>query len=113
MPVERVDIVELKDAYIVCRTLGHAWDDNPQGKFNANIAAKSMGVLILRCTRCSTERVDYIGKDMTVETRTYSYPEYYNTIVGQGTRPNLRGEMLRRSLLIRSSGRRRKLRSVS
>jgi hypothetical protein len=39
---------------------------------------------------------------MRVFHRYYRYPRLYNTIVGQGSRPNLRGELIRRSLLIRT-----------
>jgi hypothetical protein len=44
---------------------------------------------------------------MEVVSRQYKYPPRYNTIIGEGKRPNLRGEMLRRSLLIQTYRRRR------
>jgi hypothetical protein len=97
-----IQITELSDNFVVCRTIGHSWDDNPNAEVNSDLWRQSVGALALRCVRCSTERFDYVGKDMTVFGRYYRYPDRYRTIPGQGTRPNLRGEMLRRSLLIRS-----------
>lgn len=102
--VERVDIQELKDSYVICRALGHSWEDNPTGQISPTRALGCVGVILLRCTRCTTERNDYIGSDLRVADREYVYPPLYTSIPGQGTRPNLRGELLRRSLLIRSYG---------
>lgn len=107
MAVDRVDIRDLEDAYVICRTLGHAWDDNPNGEVQSDLFRASRGAITLRCTRCTTERFDYIAQDMTVFQRYYRYPSHYNTIRGQGTRPNLRGELFRRSLLIRGAKKRR------
>ena len=98
--IERVDITELQDEYVICRTLGHSWDDFPNGEVDSVMFKQSRGVLCLRCTRCFAERYDYINVSMEVFHRYYRYPQRYNTIVGQGKRPNLRGEMFRRSLLV-------------
>lgn len=105
--MERVDIRELDDSYVVCRTLGHAWDNHPNGEVRSDLFRASRGAIVLRCTRCTTERFDYIANDMSVFQRYYRYPPRYQSIPGQGTRPNLRGELLRRSLLIRAAKRRR------
>jgi hypothetical protein len=98
---EFMAITDLQDEYVVCRTVGHAWDDNPGAQLNGDMWKAATAGMALRCTRCFTERFDYIGKDMKVFGRYYRYPEHYTTIPGEGTRPNLRGEMFRRSLLIR------------
>lgn len=100
---DRVDITELEDAYVLCRTLGHSWDEYPNGVISPSMAAASVGTLTLRCTRCRMERTDYIDNLMGVWNRRYIAPPRYNTIRGQGTRPNLRSEMFRRSLLVRST----------
>ena len=97
----KITIQELTDEFVICRTIGHSWDKNPNGIVNSAFFRVSSGVLMLRCTRCTTERYDYIGHDNTVFQRYYRYPQHYTTIPGQGTRPNLRGEMVRRSLLIK------------
>jgi hypothetical protein len=102
-----MDIRDLEDAFVVCRTLGHAWDDNPNGEVQSELFRASRGALILRCARCGAERFDYIANDMTVFQRYYRYPARYKSIPGQGSRPNLRSELLRRSLLIRAAKRRR------
>lgn len=93
---------DLTDQYVLCRTLGHSWDEMPQPDFSIEMFRLHMAAIGLRCTRCTCERYDYIGSDLKVATRTYKYPNGYRTIPGLGTRPNLRGEMLRRSLLIQT-----------
>ena len=102
MPADFVDIQELNDQYVLCRTLGHAWDDNPTAELDSRLYRTSKAALALRCVRCRTERFDYIDQDMLVSYRYYRYPPRYKSIPGQGTRPNLRAELLRRSLLIRT-----------
>lgn len=102
---ELVDIQDLQDAYVICRAIGHAWDDNPTAQVDSDLYRASRGVLALRCTRCTTERFDYVNQLFEVATRYYRYPDQYRSIPGQGSRPNLRGELLRRSLLIRSARR--------
>jgi hypothetical protein len=99
---EYLEITELRDEIVLCRTLGHSWDDNPNGAVNKLMFQGSKGVLTLRCTRCTTERVDYISEDDRVGSRSYAYPSGYKSVPGQGTRPNLRGEMFRRGLLIKA-----------
>lgn len=103
--MEKISIDELQNEYLLCRTLGHSWDDNPTAEIDGEWYRSSVGCLALRCVRCGTERYDYIGKDMQVAYRYYRYPVRYTTIPGQGTRPRLRGEMLKRSLLIRAYSR--------
>jgi hypothetical protein len=103
---EYVDITELENSFVICRTIGHAWDNNPTGKVNSQLFKESYGTLCLICTRCTAERFDYLGQDMKVWKRYYRNPKGYNTIKGQGSRPNLRAEMFRRSLLIRKPRRR-------
>jgi hypothetical protein len=99
--MERLDITDIADEYVVCRGIGHAWENNPSATVDSDLFRIATAVLTLRCTRCTTERFDYIGKDLRVWNRFYRYPPRYTTIRGQGNRPNLRGEMIRRSLLIR------------
>jgi hypothetical protein len=105
--VERVAITDLEDIYVLCRAIGHAWEDNPHAEVDSEMFRASRGAIALRCTRCTTERFDYIANDMTVFQRYYRYPRRYQSIPGEGTRPNLRGELLRRSILIRTAKRRR------
>lgn len=96
MTVELVTIRQLQDEYVLCRTINHSWDDNPTGPINPDFALMGVAVQLLRCTRCGTTRTDYIGKDLRVFHRRYIYPPGYRTIPGQGTRPNLMGERMRR-----------------
>jgi hypothetical protein len=102
MPADRVSITELRDEYVICRALGHAWDENPTAEPDSEWAPFSDGFIALRCTRCLAERLDYIGHDLAIAYRRYVYPPRYKSIPGEGTRPNLRGEMFRRSLLVHS-----------
>jgi hypothetical protein len=105
---EFMDIHDLQDEFVVCRALGHSWDDNPGAVVDSELFKAAQGVLALRCVRCTTERFDYIAKDMTVWQRYYRYPAKYTTIPGQGTRPNLRAELFKRSLLVRRHNGKRK-----
>ena len=96
-----MDVADLTDAYVICRTLGHSWDDNPTAAVDSDLFRAAHAMLALRCTRCATERFDYIDRAMAVFKRYYRYPARYKTIPGQGTRPNLRAELVSRSLLVR------------
>lgn len=100
--MEKMNITDLADQYLLCRTLGHSWDDNPTAEVDSELFKASRGVLCLRCVRCTTERFDYIGNDMLVFQRYYRYPEKYTTIPGMANRPNLREELLSRHLMIRA-----------
>jgi hypothetical protein len=92
---------DLSDAYVLCRTVGHSWDDNPSAAIpHSEQWRTAKAALFLRCTRCRTERFDYFGNGFEVEYRYYRYPDGYSGLQ-QGTRPVLRGEMFRRSLLLR------------
>jgi hypothetical protein len=105
VPVERVDIQELTDAYLKCRAYGHDWDDFPAmevDSFRFTVASYVEG---LQCTRCHTERIMYFDHNMhRMGSPYYRKPPRYNTIVGQGTRPNVRFEMLKRGLIVRPAG---------
>jgi hypothetical protein len=103
--LQYVEVNELTDEFLLCRTLGHAWDNFPAGELNVEMLRTSAGAAALRCTRCHTERYDYLGKDLKIASRRYIYPVRYTTIPGAGTRPVLRGEMLRRSLLFQKYSR--------
>ena len=105
--MEYTDVHELLDAYVLCRTLGHSWDDNPTATVDSELFRMSTGCLTLRCVRCTTERFDYLANDLTVFQRYYRYPDKYRTVPGVAKRPVLRAEMLRRALLIRTTKKRR------
>ena len=98
-------VTDLLDDYVVCRTIGHAWDEHPTPEVDSDLFRKARAGLFLRCTRCHTERFDYLTSDMTVGYRYYRYPEKYRGLEKGATRPLLRGEMFRRSLLLRKRGR--------
>lgn len=98
--MELMRIEDLRNEYVICRTLGHSWDELPNAEFSPELVRTSAAALALRCTRCLTERYDYINKSMDVESRRYVYPPHYTTIPGEGSRPNLRGELIKRSLLL-------------
>ena len=98
-------VTDLLDDYVVCRTIGHAWDEHPSPEVDSDLFREARAGLFLRCTRCHTERFDYLAADMSVGTRYYRYPEKYRGLEKGTTRPLLRGEMFRRSLLLRKRGR--------
>lgn len=102
------DFKDIDDGIIICRTLGHSWDENP----NAEIESAFSGsfVLALRCTRCTTERFDFAGVTGKLIYRYYRYPDGYHT--HRIPRDAFRGEMIHRSLLVHNY-RRRKLKKAS
>jgi hypothetical protein len=105
--VERIDITELSDAFLRCRARGHDWDDF-EGEVRSDLFKLAHAVEMVRCTRCKSERFFYLGADMKPFAKYYRKPKGYDTIVGQGTRPNARIEMFRRGLLAKGGlGRRR------
>jgi hypothetical protein len=105
-------VSDLQDAFLVCRTIGHAWDDNPHAEVDSDLFKASRGCLALRCTRCFTERFDYLDNQMAVFQRYYRYPQGYEGIKGEERfAPALRAEMFSRSLLIRKA--RARLKAVS
>lgn len=113
LPNRYVELDELQDEYLICRTVGHSWDDNISGQVDGALARSAAAVLALRCVRCNTERFDYVDIDMLVFARYYRYPPRYRLARGQGKKPSLRGELLRRSVLIRRAGNRRRTRKVN
>lgn len=98
---ELLEIHQLTDKFLTCRMLGHAWDDNPNGEVDSQLFKESYAMAMLRCIRCKTERYDYLDNTLQVSYRYYKYPARYTTIPGY-TRPDVRAEMLNRSLLLRS-----------
>jgi hypothetical protein len=100
MPAERIAISDLRNEYLLCRALGHAWEEIPNAEFSPELWRTSSAALAVRCVRCTTERHDYLDKQFDVSSRQYKYPPMYMGIVGEGKRPNVRGELLSRSLLL-------------
>ena len=77
----------------------------PPPRWTRTCGGGAKAALFLRCTRCHTERFDYLDGSFAVSYRYYRYPEKYRTVPRAATRVNLRGEMFRRSLLLRKHGR--------
>lgn len=74
MPTTKSNLGDLQDTYVWCRTYGHSWDEfhpdrNPH-TFKYFTA--------LRCTRCTTQRIDYEGSLGQIVARNYFYPEGYS-----------------------------------
>lgn len=59
-----------------CRTLGHAWE------IKAVRDTVAVRVLTLRCSRCSTERNDYVAEHGRLTSRIYGYVDGYRTTKG-------------------------------
>lgn len=103
----RMQVQDLRDEYVMCRSIGHSWDENPTAEVNSDLFRAAQACLALRCTRCTTDRFDYIGKDMQVFKRYYRYPPEYATVTSikdRKTRPRMRAELIKRSLLVRKRG---------
>jgi hypothetical protein len=101
--LDYVEVQDLTNEYLLCRALGHAWDENPSAEVPMTpIAMAATAVLCLRCIRCTTERWDFLNAAMEVFSRRYLYPSTYRRLrAEQRRRPVLRAEMFGRSLLIR------------
>lgn len=85
---------DLSDAYLLCRTLGHAWYE--QSASDLESAGRGFWWLVVSCERCSARRVDLVGlKSGSVEKRRYEYPDGYE-INETTTRSQLRVEWERR-----------------
>ena len=86
------DLRALNDAYVMCRTLGHAWDDFiPMRK-----PAKFGDRLSLRCIRCETERHDVVSwVDGSLLQREYQHPEGY-AMAAKHTRAEFRATLMAR-----------------
>jgi hypothetical protein len=97
---ELIEVHDLTDKFLLCRTLGHSWDENPNPAHPGTGDKSWVGALYLRCTRCRCERYDYINNQMEVHKRYYRYPKGYGRLASGTTRPNLRAEIFSRSLLI-------------
>jgi hypothetical protein len=67
-------IADEAQAYLRCRTYGHAWDEF--APIDLNPPAYGWR-LCLRCTRCMTERYDNVDFKGRVMSRRYVYPERY------------------------------------
>lgn len=95
---------DLLDDMLVCRTIGHSWDDNP----GAEIATMWSWAISLRCTRCHTERFDALNNLGEVISRYYRYtPGYQISKDRRGykvTKQELRTELMRRRVLARRRG---------
>ena len=67
-------LLELNQAQLMCRTVGHAWDT-----FTPLRKAPAFGELLaFRCVRCTTERHDTVSwVDGSLVQREYRYPDNY------------------------------------
>lgn len=103
MEIEYTDPRDLRDEYLKCRVFGHNWDELLDAEFSPVLWRTAAGAVALRCVRCAMERYDYIGKDMLISSRRYKAPRGYSRVSrDEGSRPILRGELFRRSLLVHS-----------
>lgn len=64
----------LQDEYVRCRKLGHAWEEIGWQKMGARRVHHG---LVIRCTRCATERFDIYDTVGWLDDRRYRYPEGY------------------------------------
>lgn len=89
---DTIDLSELRDNYVWCRTYGHSWDEFHPENRNPTTFKHYMA---LRCTRCTTQRFDYEGVLGEIIDREYKYPEGY-ALAGTMTRAQFRLEIRRR-----------------
>src|SRR5262245_29525421 len=69
-----------------CRAIGHAWDP-----YTAEKRRYGEWGVILRCTRCTTLRLDIIDRFLAVVSRYYVWPDgYRDAELTEGTRADHR-----------------------
>jgi hypothetical protein len=107
-------ITQLRENFLVCRTIGHAWEQTfvgPAGRADEELATRARhhpwrpdGARVLRCRRCRTERVDlcligYGRADYHFQlvSRYYRYPDDYKVEGAQGHKDWLHEEIFRRA----------------
>jgi hypothetical protein len=85
--------------YVHCKTLGHAWEDDP-----FSLRRTSFGNSVtFKCIRCTTERVDifsFHAGDLLA--RRYHYPDGYRN-AEKLTKNELRLELIRQSRAVRKA----------
>lgn len=92
----------ITDTHLVCRTVGHSWDDNPAGEIKTIFS----WYIALRCTRCTTERFDFLNNAGEVMRRQYRYADGYRRSRDDKspTRLQVRVELMRRRIFARRVG---------
>lgn len=87
-PKKKVTLGELKDEYLDCRDLRHAWGKSSDWSVLRGIGGRVIQFTrVVICSRCDTERHEtYALPSMEVLTRRYRYPEgFLMQGSGQGT----------------------------
>jgi hypothetical protein len=77
----------LKDDFVICRTLLHSWDEIPDdgGRLKEYRTNKTTARMLFRCTRCGTCRYE-VWNILTGDlvSRSYDYVEDYQADPGSG-----------------------------
>lgn len=100
-PDQLPDLTHYRDAYLVCRTVGHRWP-NPEGWHWSQVVGPRGRVLSYRrrmtCTRCHVLGTDVIdARTGDKSPRTYRHPDDYLRPLGHGfDRGEMRLEQIRR-----------------
>lgn len=90
----RKELHSLTDDFVLCRTIGHSWDD-VTGLVDRERVTGAWS-LSLRCIRCTTERHDLVNYQGEVVERRYIYAEGYTRLKERVFRDELRRELMRR-----------------
>lgn len=90
---------DVTDIHLICRTVGHSWDDHPTGQITTIFS----WYIPLRCTRCTTERFDFLNNAGEVMRRQYRYADGYRRSRDEKglTRLQTRVELMRRRIFAR------------
>lgn len=92
-------IHELDEAFLRCRTLGHAWDQIPDdgGHGRQYTESRSTRRITFRCTECHTVREEaWSAVTGDVLFRTYTNPQGYKMAAEDGKRTAMRVEWVQR-----------------
>lgn len=78
---DQTEVRALENAYLKCRSFGHAWDDVTGNVDPHNITYLTGSRITLRCISCTTEREDIVSTTTgDLIQRIYTYPERYKLI---------------------------------
>ena len=70
---DEAPVHDLKQAYLLCRTFGHAW--SVAGR--AQLASGNLWKFVLRCRTCKAEREDTVTSGGGLVERSYGYQDGY------------------------------------
>ena len=92
--VEDEEIHDYAQAFLTCRTFGHAWRIVASAQLGES---DSFWTFVVKCRTCKTERRDVVTRSGSLGHRTYEYPEGYLRPHHRNDRTEYRLELIHRA----------------